>query len=259
MLRGIALTAISAATFSALAIALSLTLFASGRGWRAADRGADAVLRSQLRAQRRLQRASQRFLRVVGGIGMLHFRFEDTDQLQQGGPHLIVSNHPTLIDFVVLCSLMPQADCIVKAKWAKNPLLRQLIRATGFIRSDTGPTIVEKCAERLARGRSLVVFPEGTRSPSGGLGPFQRGAAHIALHAGCDILPVLITCEPPAMWKHWKWYDLPERPIHVTVRVRETIPSKLVGESSLYSSIAARKLTAELRETFLKGLDIGDA
>lgn len=253
------MTGIAAGVFSALALELSLTLFASGRGWRAANRDADAVLRSQLRAQRRLQRASKRFLRVVGGLGMLQFRFEGTDQLQQGGPHLIVSNHPTLIDFVILCSLMPQTDCIVKAKWAKNPLLRQLIRAAGFVRSDTGRTIVEKCAESLARGRSLIIFPEGTRSPSGGLGPFQRGAAHIALHVDCDILPVLITCEPPVMWKHWKWYDLPERPIHVTVRVRETIPSKPVGESGLNSPIAARRLTAELRETFLKGLNIGDA
>ncbi|HEY5658403.1 MAG TPA: hypothetical protein VIY27_11510, partial [Myxococcota bacterium] len=59
-----------------------------------------------------------------------------------------------------------------------------------------------------------------------------------------------------------KWSDLPERPIHVTVRVREPVSSRPIGESGFSSSVAARKLTAELRESFVKGLEIdnvGDA
>jgi 1-acyl-sn-glycerol-3-phosphate acyltransferase len=254
----VARSTFAAAVFAALALGLSLLLIPSGRAPRGAGRRSEQVNRSQLAAQRRLHRTAHLYLRILARAGLLRITARDVEPLRRGGPHLVVSNHPTLVDFVVLCSLMPQADCIVNPARARNPLLRQLARAAGYVRSDAGPSLVRECAERLRRGRSLLVFPEGTRSPAGSLGPFQRGAARVALSVGCDILPVIITCDPPAMWKRWRWSDLPERPIHVTVRLREPIRSSPIAESGFSSSVAARKLTAEIRETFVKGLEIGN-
>jgi 1-acyl-sn-glycerol-3-phosphate acyltransferase len=249
-----------AAVFSIHALALTLNLYVGD--WlrrRGAADGSDAAERAELDAQRRLHRAAQRYLRFLARVGIVRVSAFGVEGLARSGPHLVVSNHPSLIDIVVLCSFMPQADCIVNPARARNPVLRGLIRAAGFVRSDTGPAIVRECAVRLRRGRSLIVFPEGTRSPAGGLGRFRRGAARVALSVGCDLVPVLITCDPPAMWKDWKWSQLPERPIHVTVRVLEPIPSTPIGQSGLSSTVAARKLTAELRELFSKGLESGDA
>jgi len=249
-----------AAVFSAHALALTLSLYTAGLArYRGGARSDAARDRAELDAQLRLHRASQRYLRFLVRVGIVRVSAIGVEQLAEGGPHLIVSNHPSLIDIVVLCSFLPQADCIVNPTRARNPVLRGLVRAAGFVRSDAGPAIVNECAERLRRGHSLVIFPEGTRSPAGSLGSFQRGAARVALRVGCDILPVLIKCDPPAMWKGWKWSQLPERPIHVTVRVLEPMPSTAIGKSGLSSTIAARRLTAELRELFLKGLEIGDA
>jgi 1-acyl-sn-glycerol-3-phosphate acyltransferase len=147
----------------------------------------------------------------------------------------------------------------VNAPRSDNFFLRGLIRAAGYVRNDAGASIVRECAERLSRGRSLVVFPEGTRSPAGDLGPFQRGVARIAMEAGCDLLPVAITCEPPTLRKGQKWYDLPERPFHATVRVLEPVSSDPARSSGESVSVAARRLTAELRESLSKGLFIVDA
>ena len=249
-----------AAVFSIHALALSLTLYATQLvRRRGAAHGSDAAERAELDAQRRLHRAAQRYVRFLVRVGIVRVSAIGIEGIARGGPHLIVANHPSLIDIVVLCSFLPQADCIVNPARARNPVLRGLIRAAGFVRSDTGPASVRECAERLRRGRSLIVFPEGTRSPAGGLGRFQRGAARVALSVGCDLVPVPISCDPPAMWKDWKWSRLPERPIHVTVRVLEPIPSTPLGQSGLSSTVAARRLTAELRESFLKGLESGDA
>jgi 1-acyl-sn-glycerol-3-phosphate acyltransferase len=124
----------------------------------------------------------------------------------------------------------------VNAPRSDNFFLRGLIRAAGYVRNDAGASIVRECAERLSRGRSLVVFPEGTRSPAGDLGPFQRGVARIAMEAGCDLLP-----------------------FHATVRVLEPVSSDPARSSGESVSVAARRLTAELRESLSKGLFIVDA
>ena len=256
-LRPVARCALAAAIFAALATGLSLLLPFGRVLGRAGQRG-EKALRSQLAAQRLLHRTARLYLRILARAGLLRVSLRDAEPLRRGGPHLVVSNHPTLVDFVVLCSLMPQADCIVNPARANNPLLRQLVRAAGYVRSDAGQDLVRESVERLRRGRSLVIFPEGTRSPAGSLGSFQRGAARVALNVGCDILPVIISCDPPAMWKRWKWSELPDRAIHVTVRVREPIRWSPIGEGGFSSSVAARKLTAEIRESFVKGLEIGN-
>ena len=81
----------------------------------------------------------------------------------------------TLVDVLVICSLMPQADCIVNVDRAENFFLRQLVAACGYVPNDAGSRVVEAAVGRLREGRSLIVFPEGTRSPPGGLGHLRRG------------------------------------------------------------------------------------
>jgi len=253
----VARASFAAVVFASLALGLLPVLFAARRRARRGHRGAAAREAAELAAQRCLHRTAGLYLRILDAAGILRLRLIDVAPLRQHGPHLVVANHPSLIDFVVLCSLLPQADCIVNPARARNPVLRGMIRAAGYVRSDAGPMLVRECTERLARGRSLVVFPEGTRSPRGALAPFQRGAAHIALRVRCELLPVVIRCDPPALWKHWKWYDLPDRGIDVTVQLREPIPSRPIEESGVSLPIAARRLTAELRESISKGLEEG--
>ncbi len=165
---------------------------------------------------------------------------------------------PTLVDVVVLLALMPQVDCIVSKERANNILLRGLIRSCGHLRNDGGIAIVDECADRLRAGRSLLVFPEGTRSPKHGLRRLHRGAAHIALRVPCDLLPVTITCNPPMLGKEGKWYDLADRASRMTVVVREPIATRSVLDSGVALPVAARRLTAQLRESLEKGLDIAD-
>jgi 1-acyl-sn-glycerol-3-phosphate acyltransferase len=185
-------------------------------------------------------------LMEVRGVGL--------ERLSQGGPHLVVANHPTLADVVNLLAHLPQADCIVNVSRARNPFLRGAVAAAGYIRNDGGSQVVEESVRRLRAGRTVLVFPEGTRSPRGGLQPFQRGAAHVALRANCDLLPVVIDCQPPTLMKGQAWYEVPERTFRVTLRVEEPISPKPYADSGRSAPIAARQLTAELREWFAKSM-----
>ncbi len=207
---------------------------------------------ADLRAQRAIHRACRFFLRVAERMDLMEVRGIGTERLSQGGPHLVVANHPTILDVVVLLAHMPQSDCIVSADWADNLFLRGAIQAAGWIRNDGGVQVVAESIARVRSGRSLIIFPEGTRSPLGGLQRFHRGAAHVALGSGCDLQPVLMHCEPPTLMKGQKWYDVPERTIRVTLRVEEPISPAPYTDRETSSPIAARRLTAELRERFVK-------
>jgi len=209
-----------------------------------------------LRAQRIIQRAFVFFCWLLQSLGLARIHTHDIARLSEPGT-LVVANHPTLIDAVVLIAAMPQADCIVKQENFVNPFMKGVLKASGYLPNLGGQALVETCAARLEAGRSLLLFPEGTRSPESGLGPFQRGAARIALVAGRDLLPVLITCDPPTLMKGQAWYEVPERRFEIRVRVGE--PLAVEGFMGREESRArtARALTASLREVFEKGLASG--
>jgi 1-acyl-sn-glycerol-3-phosphate acyltransferase len=216
--------------------------------------------RRQLRFQAAVNRTYGAFLRLMMGLGLMRFRGHGVERLREPGI-LVVANHPTLIDVVAIAAQMPSADCITKQDNTANFFMRDVIRAAGYVVNAGGRAIVDTCAARLRRGRSLLMFPEGTRSPAHALGPFHRGAARIALASGRDLTPVLVACEPPTLMRGQPWYEVPDRPFEYTLRVGDPIAVRPYlealarGESR---SRVARRLTAELREHFEKGLEAGE-
>ena len=93
----------------------------------------------------------------------------------------MLANHPSLIDVVVLISIIPNADCVVKAHLFKNPFLRGVVKNTGYISNADPEGLLVDCKKSLAAGNNLIIFPEGTRTKVGQAVKFQRGAANIAL------------------------------------------------------------------------------
>jgi 1-acyl-sn-glycerol-3-phosphate acyltransferase len=248
-------TGIAFAAFGALTLSLSWLVLPVARRQR---RGGAF----DLRAQRIVHRSCRGYLRLLEAMGVMRRSAAAADLLAAPGPHLVAANHPSLLDFVFLAALMPQADCIVSGDRADNRFLAGVVRHARYVRNDEGREIVRECVERLRAGRSLVIFPEGTRSPLEGLGPFQRGAARVALEAGCDLLPVALHCDPPTLRKGQKWYDVPDRPFCLSLRVLPPIRASTVrdalrrGECS--PGAAARRLTGELREALAKAKELED-
>jgi 1-acyl-sn-glycerol-3-phosphate acyltransferase len=80
--------------------------------------------------------------------------------------------------------------------------------------------------------------------------PLRRGAAHIALRSGVALTPAVFRYEPPAFTRGQSWYDAPAERFRVDVRVLDDISPEGVERSGISSSVAARSLTAELRERF---------
>lgn len=156
-------------------------------------------------------------------MGVMRFDFQNTETLRHLGRAVVIANHPSYMDVVVLLALMPRACCIVTSRHWRNPFFAGIVRSAGYLRNDGGPALVRASEAALADDVPLIVFPEGTRSPSRGrLGKFSRGFAHISLAYDCPILPVLIDCDPPAYTKQHRWYSVPPQRPTLRIRVLET-------------------------------------
>lgn len=113
------------------------------------------------------------------------------------GPRIVVANHQSFLDPIVLMSLEPRLSGPARGYNFRVPILRTILRMAGFHPADAGaPASLERlheAARRAAeRGGGLLFFPEGTRSRSGAIGSFHRGAFRTAVDHALPIQPVLI-------------------------------------------------------------------
>jgi len=204
--------------------------------------------------RRRIQRAMHYTFRLfvleMSVLGVMSYEVQGRERLRRGGT-LVVANHPSLIDVVLLIALMPEADCIVKQALWRNPFLRWPVAWADYTpNGDSAEQLVESAAAKLRAGRSLVVFPEGTRSRPGQPLAMQRGAARIALAAGAEVLPVTIVCEPPMLGKHQPWYRVPPRRGHWRMLVGEPLRAADFAPAGVPEALAARRLTEHFRNYF---------
>ena len=147
------------------------------------------------------------------------FRVEGLQNLPGNGPFLFIANHPTLIDVVAILGVLPRCNCIVKKALWHSFYLGGVMRQAGFLPNDTGMVFIRSVEKCFAEGYSLMVFPEGTRSPPGDLGSFNRGAAQVALRTGVTVIPIRVECEPLTLIKGEPWYRVPPRSVTFTLRI----------------------------------------
>ncbi|MFN2425169.1 MAG: lysophospholipid acyltransferase family protein [Candidatus Binatia bacterium] len=215
---------------------------------------------AELAVQRVIQRAYAFSWRFWERLGILRLHSRGLAGLEEQGACIVVANHPTLIDVVLLGSHLKQMDCIVNAGWtAKSPFLARAIDAAGFVRNDAGAAVVEACSARLERGRRLLVFPEGTRSPWGSFGKFHRGAAHIALASGAPIVAVAIRCRPRMLGSGRKWHDVAGAMSDFEMHIAGRLEPADYQRDGVSTPIAARRMTEDLLAIFLQEPNLADA
>ena len=127
-----------------------------------------------------IQRSFAGHVGLMHRLGVLSYELHGLERLDRRGL-LVLANHPTLIDVVFLVSLIPQADCVVKARLLANPFTRGPVKATGYICNHSGAGLVEDCIRTVHSGRNLVIFPEGTRAAPGAVLPLSQPAPFYAL------------------------------------------------------------------------------
>jgi 1-acyl-sn-glycerol-3-phosphate acyltransferase len=161
------------------------------------------------------------YLATLDFLGLVEFRFEGMPHDQ---PCIMVANHPSLLDFIVLLQDLPNAVCLYKSQSLDNPVLSPFIQVGGYIEGMDGTAsaskrIISTCCERLAAGHHVVVFPEGTRSESAStMHKFRATTFHAAVNCQAPVQPVVIFCQPLFLGKNQSWIDFSRHRNIMTIR-----------------------------------------
>jgi 1-acyl-sn-glycerol-3-phosphate acyltransferase len=135
-------------------------------------------------------------LGIVGGG-----RVEGLERVPRHGPFLLVANHrsladPPIVGWAVGHKVGRVIHFMAKEEMRRWPIIGWLAEGSGvfFVRRGEGDRAAQRAAlGLLAEGRPIAIFPEGTRSKDGRLGPAKPGAALLAIRSGAPLLPVAIT------------------------------------------------------------------
>ncbi len=170
---------------------------------------------------------------------------------------MIIANHPSLLDVVLLMALVPRAQCIVKKELWDSPYLGNVVRGTGYIRNDLEPeALLDACRQALEAGNRLIIFPEGTRTVPGEPMRLRRGFANIATLLGAELQLVTITCSPATLFKGEPWWAVPNRRPRFRVEVGDRIDAK-AWLGTQHRSLAARKLVRFIEQYYAERLAHG--
>lgn len=194
------------------------------------------------------------YLRSLQRLRIISLEFEGVERLRAGTGRLVIANHPSLLDVVMLMALVPDAQCIVKNELWRHPLLGPLMRSAGYIRNDLDPDrLIEACRTSLEKGQNLIIFPEGTRSTPGQAPRFRRGFANLATLTEVPIQLVLISCDPPTLIKGEPWWRVPADRPTFRLTATECLDAALYLNYP-HRSIAARKLVHHLERYYAEKL-----
>ena len=191
-------------------------------------------------------------VRSMRAMGVFQYEFKGSEKLQRQGL-LILANHPTLIDIVFLMGFAKRASCIIKSALWRNPFTHATVHAAAFVRNDDDSVgLIDDCVAAIHSGNSLIIFPEGTRTPADGSISLKRGAANVAVRASRNITPVLIRCRPAMLAKGVRWWRLPSQASQFNIEVKEDIDIQPFVGSAGSDALAARHLTEHLQSYFAK-------
>ncbi len=159
------------------------------------------------------------FWSLAALTGMMRLRAEVLDALRGEAGLIVVANHPSMLDAVMLVARLPASACIMKASLVHNPLLGPGARLARYIRNDSTFGMIQCAVNDLRAGGQLVMFPEGTRTTRAPVHDFHASFTLIAKRAQVPIQAVFIDTDSPYLGKGWPLWRLPPLPILFTVRL----------------------------------------
>ena len=168
------------------------------------------------------------------------------ERLRPGTTYVFVANHQSIYDIPVIFASLPyQLRIIAKDSLGSFPFLGWHLSRTGHLlvnRRNPDPRAVFNWANALtAKGLSLIVFPEGTRSSDGQVGPFKGGSLYPAVQAGLPIVPLSVAGSRHVMQKG----RLMTCPGEVELTVHDPSPTVAAAEPNIR---AVRALATRVRE-----------
>lgn len=149
-------------------------------------------------AENSLHKVARTWARVLLAVTNVRVRVIGKENLSEKKPYIFMSNHQSDFDiFIVLAHLPGQFRWIAKKELFRIPVFGRAMKNAGYIEIDRqhrqrALQSLAEAARKIREGKSVMSFPEGTRSKDGAVKPFKKGMFHLALEAGVPIVPITI-------------------------------------------------------------------
>jgi 1-acyl-sn-glycerol-3-phosphate acyltransferase len=181
---------------------------------------------------------------------LIYVRFHGFTPDAVSGPAVYIANHPGLLDATFILSRLPDAICIFKPAIMRNPVLGPAALTGGYASGDNGVDLIRDVAARVARGNSLLIFPEGTRTvPGKRLNPLKPGFALIAARARVPVRVIIVRAPADLVPKGWSWWRAPQFPSQVDITLLGDMEA-LPGETAVQlTARAADEISSALAAT----------
>ena len=187
--------------------------------------------------------SEKRFKELARGFNYRYFKFyvkimilihcirvdvKNKEALTNCHSKVVIANHPSILDVVILFSLVPNADCIVKGDLINNKFISLIVRNLYIPNNIPFEQQMEQAKKSMAEGNNLIIFPEGMRSRPNEPWEFKKGAARFALYTQSDVIPVYFGGnEKIGIRKHDKMLQYhPTERFHYDLKVFDPIPIK---------------------------------
>lgn len=177
-------------------------------------------------------------------------RFESVERIRDDRTYVLVANHQSLGDILILFGLFKHYKWVSKQAIFRVPFVGWNMKLNDYVELVRGdPKSIEHmmaaCRVHLQRGSSVMMFPEGTRSLDGEIKAFKHGAFTLACELGLEVVPIVVDGTRDALPKHGLMLD---HPWFLPVRVRVLEPIAPKPEES------ATELTERVRNVMVQEL-----
>ena len=158
-----------------------------------------------------------------------HIRIEGKEHVRKDATYMVVMNHQSQLDILVVFRLFFHFKWVSKIEMFKIPLIGWNMRLNRYISLKRGDKesvaqMISGCEDRIDEGSSIFMFPEGTRSPDGEVKAFKLGAFQLALKKKIPILPIVISGTNRALPKYSINFHGEQK---IFIKIFEEIPYKV--------------------------------
>jgi len=180
---------------------------------------------------------------------IIKLEIEEKDNLTNISGKIIVASHRSLIDIVILISLIPKSICLAKKELMKNFLFRNILE-TLYITNDVDlDEFKETTVKALNDGYNVIIFPTGKRNKQNEDLRIHKGPALISIISGVSIIPISINCSSDFLQLNQPILDAGNKTITYRIKLMpEIIPTDLQKENMSEISLRNR-ISRKIKES----------
>jgi 1-acyl-sn-glycerol-3-phosphate acyltransferase len=173
-----------------------------------------------------LQKSWKLYIAIISKLGIMKVISDDIERIKNIKNSIIVSTHPSLLDIVILMSIIPNSTCFVAEKLARNPFFKGIIKQLFIVEGQPLEQWVDDACKKLNDGLNIIIFPMGGRHYKNEQPRIHRGASYLAYKSMKDIVVLKIESSYEFLQKNRPAYYSDNKTIEYTIKYIDTFNTK---------------------------------